>query len=157
MPDGGLDRNGVVLTGRLVSAESRTIRTSGRSLVELKVRVSRPPRRGETDGYETVPVTVWDATLGAALLELAPGTALLILGTLRAREYNTRLYLELVADHISVDLAKADGAPPAPAARPSGSRAAARRDDEVPFKGADHEDGPAWREPPGPWAHHSHP
>jgi hypothetical protein len=133
MPDGGLDRNGVVLTGRLVSAESRTIGTSGRSLVELKVRVSRPPRRGETDGYETVPVAVWDATLGAALLELAPGTALLILGTLRAREYNTRLYLEPVADHISVDLAKADGAPPAPAARPSGSRPAARRDDEVPF------------------------
>ena len=105
-----MDRNVVTLSGRLESATSRTIGAAGRSLVEVRLRVSKPARRGEVDAHEVVPVVVWDTTVGAALLELEAGTGLVILGRISAREWQSpsgqaKTFLEVVAESVTVDAA----------------------------------------------------
>jgi single-stranded DNA-binding protein len=56
-----MDTNVVVLTGRLVAATERTVGQSGRTLVELRLAVTRRKGQGETPEM-VLPVTVWPAT-----------------------------------------------------------------------------------------------
>jgi single-stranded DNA-binding protein len=134
-------RNQVVLIGDVVSVAERAVGQSGRTLVEARVAVMRPGRKGEGEARDVIPVVVWDGATGAALTALAPGTALVILGRVSAREWTaptgqTRTFVEIVAEHVTVDVAAAPGAvrAAAPAGRPI-ARAAPRAsaDDSVPF------------------------
>jgi hypothetical protein len=56
--------------------------------------------------------------VGAAVLELPAGTPVTIVGRLQAREWHTRIYLELVAETVTVDVAVGPGEPAASAERP---------------------------------------
>jgi single-stranded DNA-binding protein len=137
-----MDTNLVLLTGRLVSAAERTVGQSGRTLVELRLGVARPGRKGEAEQQAVLPITIWTGDVGAAVLGLREGTPVTVLGRLTAREWNNRLYLELVGESVTVDVAAMPGeaAPPAgaeapaPARRPV-SRATSREpgDETVPF------------------------
>ena len=81
-----MNRNAVIPSGTLVGATSRAIGQQGRSLVEARLRVSKPARRGEPEAHEVVPVIVWDGALGTALLALSPGLPCVVLGRISARE-----------------------------------------------------------------------
>ena len=155
-----MDKNITILTGTWAAASSRAIGPQGRSLVELRLRVTRPGKKGEGETAEVVPVIVWDATLGAALCDLADGTPLTVVGRISAREWQApggqvKTFVEVVAESVTVDAATvpslvtrvggggesregpssgsrpgAEPAAPAPS-RPSSGRPSARS--EVPF------------------------
>ena len=141
MREGGLDRNVVLLTRLLVKVQTRQIGAAGRSLVELRLRVAKPPRRGETAAHETVPITVWDEELGAALVELAPDTPLVVVGRVSARDWTApsgqvKTFVEIVAERVTVDAELVPEAAPAadqPVAAPAPRGRGRPDDDEVPF------------------------
>ena len=126
-----VDTNVVVLTGRLVSAAERTVSQSGRTLTELRVGLARPGRKGDVDQETVLPITIWTADVGAAVRELPDGTPVTVVGRLQAREWNNRLYLELIAESVTVDVAALG----APATQEPGSAlpAAPSRPRDVPF------------------------
>jgi single-stranded DNA-binding protein len=137
-----MDTNTVLLTGRLVSAAERTVGQQGRTLVELRLGVARPGRKGEAEQQTVLPVTIWTGEVGAAVLGLREGTLLTVVGRLQAREWNGRLYLELVGESVTVDVAAMPGeaaspagaGAPAPARRPEARGSSrASTEDEVPF------------------------
>ena len=88
-----------------------------------------------------MPVTIWNDDVGTAVLTLPVGTALTVVGKLTSREWNTRLYLELLADHVAAAVVTpGEGREPMPTARPStaparpsGERSTAREKSDVPF------------------------
>jgi single-stranded DNA-binding protein len=119
--------NTVVLTGTVVAATERTVGQSGRTLTELRLAITRSGRPGEGDAQTVIPVTIWATDVGAAVREVPEGTPLTVVGRLQAREWNTRLYLELIGEHVTVAVTGSSGAAPgAPqAAAPSASPAVA--------------------------------
>jgi single-stranded DNA-binding protein len=142
-----VDKNIIVMTGTWAAASARAIGQSGRSLTELRLRVTRPGKKGEGETAEVVPCIIWDGTLGAVLLDLAPGTPLTVIGRISAREWQapggqTKTFVEVVGESVTVDAA-AMGAPsetapvarpvvaPAVQSRPAGARPASS--DSVPF------------------------
>jgi single-stranded DNA-binding protein len=154
-----VDRNLTILTGTLVSAASRTIGQQGKSLVELKLAVSRPGRKGEGEQTDTIPVTIWSGDLGAAVLGLGEGTPCTVVARVSSREWNGKLYLELIGEHVTIGATMAasgepveavpaeapavrtvrvtvGGVPapdPAPAAAPARPGGPTRREPSVPF------------------------
>ena len=101
------DTNTVLVTGTWVAASTRAIGQSGRTLVELKLRVTRPGKKGEGETAETVPIIVWDGRLGDALLDLAPGTPLTVVGRISARDWTapggqTKTFLEVVGERVTI-------------------------------------------------------
>ena len=135
------DKNMVIVTGTLASATERTVGQQGRTLTELRLAVARPGRKGEGEQTDTVPVTIWNDDVGTAVLILPAGTPLTIIGKLTSREWNNRLYLELLADHVAVDVVTpGEGREATPTARPSaaparasGERSTAGEKSDVPF------------------------
>jgi hypothetical protein len=128
-----MDTNVVLVSGRVLSAAERTVGHAGRTLVELRLGVTRPGRKGEAEQQTVLPITIWAGDVGAAVLGLAPGTPLTVLGRLGAREWNTRLYLELLGETVTVDVAAGPGETAAPTSR-SVPRAAPRETaTDVPF------------------------
>ena len=128
-----MDTNVVVLTGRLVSAAERTVGQSGRTLTELRLSVARPGRKGEAEAQMVIPVTLWTPDLGAAVRALPEGTPLTVVGRLQAREWNNRLYLELIGESVTVDVAAAPGEPAAPTGRPPARATPRETATDVPF------------------------
>ena len=136
-----MDTNVVVVTGRLISAAERTVGQQGRTLVELRLAVARAGRKGEGDQQAVLPVTIWAGDVGAAVRAVPEGTPLTLVGRLQAREWNNRLYLELVAESVSMDVTSSPGEaapparaePPAPARRPVPRATPRAPADEVPF------------------------
>ena len=54
-----------------------------------------------------MPITVWDGPLGAALLEVASGTGLTVIGRVSAREWQapggqTKTFLEVVGESVTI-------------------------------------------------------
>ena len=140
-----MDTNITILTGTVVAATERTIGQQNRSLVELRLGVTRPGRRGEPEApRDVIPLTIWDGALGAAVLGLAERTPVTVVARVGSREWNGKLYLELLAEHVTADVASAPGpdlreptptrpsvAEPVPApSRPGGP---SRRESGVPF------------------------
>jgi single-stranded DNA-binding protein len=131
-----VDTNVVVLTGRLVSATERTVGQQGRTLVELRLAIARPGRKGEGEAQTILPLTIWDGPMGLAVRDLPEGTPLTVVGRVTAREWNARLYLELLAETVAVDVTAVPGPaarefsvePPAAPSSPSRSRSR-----DVPF------------------------
>jgi single-stranded DNA-binding protein len=105
-----MDTNLVVLTGRLVSAAERAVGQSGRTLTELRLGLARPGRKGDADQETVVPVTIWATDVGAAVRALPDGTPLTVVGQLRGREWQDRVFLDLVAETVTVDVAAAPDA-----------------------------------------------
>jgi single-stranded DNA-binding protein len=147
-----MDKNSVVLIGSLAGVAQRPIGQQGRTLVELRLAVSRPGRKGEGEVAEVVPVIIWDGRLGDALLDLAPGTPLTVVGRVSARSWTPagggaeRIFTEVVAEQVLVDATRAAPGEPAAATAPTstarpepraatrpGIRPSERRDDDVPF------------------------
>jgi single-stranded DNA-binding protein len=128
-----MDTNLVVLTGTKVSAAERTVGPSGRTLTELRLAVTRPGRKGEAEPPMVVPVTIWADVVGIAVRELAEGTPLTVVGRLQAREWKERLYLELVADAVTVDVTAGPDAPPPSPSRPIGRPTPRPTATDVPF------------------------
>jgi single-stranded DNA-binding protein len=98
--------------------------------------VSRPGKRGEGETAEVVPIIVWDGTLGAALLDLPPGTPLTVIGRISAREWTapggqTKTFLEVVGESVTVGVetlgAGGASSPAAPTARPHAAPAVPSR------------------------------
>jgi single-stranded DNA-binding protein len=112
-----VDTNLVVLTGTVVSAAERAVGHQGRTLTELRLAVARPGRKGEAEA-PPISVTIWDYALGTAVRELADGTPLTVVGRLQGRVWNERLYLEVIGERVTVDVAAGPGEPAAPAERP---------------------------------------
>jgi single-stranded DNA-binding protein len=129
-----MDTNLVVLTGRLVSAAERAVGQSGRPLTELRLAVARLGRTGEREPPTVIPVTVWAGDVGAAVCGRPEGTPVRIVARLQSREWNQRVYVEVVAETVSVDVTAPLGTDAAPARRPV-ARAAPRAaaDDDAPF------------------------
>jgi hypothetical protein len=128
-----MDTNVVVLTGRFVSAAERTVGQSGRTLRELRLTVTRPGRKGEAEQTTIIPVTLWDGVLGIAVRELAEGTPLTVVGRVSAREGNTRLFLELIGESVTVDVAAGPAAPPPPVPRSTARATPRPTANDVPF------------------------
>ena len=130
---------------------ARAIGQQGRSLVELRLAVTRPGRKGEGETSEVVPITIWDGALGAALLDLAPGTPLTVVGRISAREWSApggqaKTFVEVVGERVTIGVETVGGVnepreaapasqpsaePAAAPSRPAGARPASRS--EVPF------------------------
>jgi len=109
------DKNLTILTGALVSATERSIGQAGRSLVELRLGVTRPVRRGEAESpRDLIPVTIWSGDLGAAVLGLAEGTPCTVVARVGSREWNGKLYLELIAESVTIDAAAGGAESPDP-------------------------------------------
>jgi single-stranded DNA-binding protein len=98
------DTNVVILTGRVVSTAERVVGQRGQTLTELRLAVTRPGRKGEAESEMTVPVTVWASAVGTAVRALPVGTPLTVLGRLQAREWQDRIFLDLVAESVSVNV-----------------------------------------------------
>jgi hypothetical protein len=128
-----MDTNLVVLTGRLVSAADRTVGQSGRTLTELRLAVTRPGRKSEGEQQMIVPITLWDAVVGIAVRELPAGTPLTVVGRVSAREGNTRLFLELLGESVTVDVAAGPDAPPPPVPRSTARATPRPTATDVPF------------------------
>jgi single-stranded DNA-binding protein len=111
-----VDLNVVVVTGRLVSAVERAVGQSGRVLTELRLGIARPSRKGEAEQPTVVPITIWAGDVGAAVRDLPEGTRLTVVGRVSAREWNTRLYVEVIADAVTMAVAAGPGEPAVPAA-----------------------------------------
>ena len=72
-----------------------------------------------------MPVTIWNDDVGTAVLTLPVGTALTVVGKLTSREWNTRLYLELLADHVAAAVVTpGEGREPMPRPGPAPRRSA---------------------------------
>jgi single-stranded DNA-binding protein len=124
----------VVLSGVLAAASLRTI-GHGRTLVDLRLAVTRPARKGEGTTREVIPITLWAGDVGAAVLGLAAGTPLVVLGRVSAREWTSpsgavKTFLEVVGERVTVDV-EALGAEPRAVGSPADP--AAREPDAVPF------------------------
>jgi single-stranded DNA-binding protein len=148
-----MDRNSLILSGALVAASERSVGSSGRTLTEMKLAVTRPGRKGEGEAREVVPITIWAPEVGAAMRDLPAGTPLTVLGQISAREWTapsgqTKTFLEVVGEAVLVDATMATLGEPAavaPAhppvaepvaapARPGGPTRREPRDaDKVPF------------------------
>ena len=133
----------VIVTGTLAAATERTVGQSGPDAHRAPAG-RRPDRdaKGSGEQADTIPVTIWnDDRRDRRPDGLPAGTPLTVIGKLTSREWNNRLYLELVADHVAVDVA-AQGEvreaaptaqPSAAPARVSGERSTAREKSDVPF------------------------
>jgi single-stranded DNA-binding protein len=125
-----VDLNVVLLSGVLAAATERTVGQQGRTLVEPRLAVARPGRTGEGAAQTVLPITIWAGDVGAAVCAVPEGTPLTVVGRLQAREWNNRLYLELIAESVTVDVSVAPETaarelgpePPAAPSSPSGSR-----------------------------------
>jgi hypothetical protein len=124
-----MDLNVVLLQGALVAATERRVGAQGRTLVELRLAILRPGRTGE--GRDQIPVTIWAGDVGAVVRALPLGTPLTVVGRLTAREWNSRWYLECLAEHVTVDVATWEpGVEPPPARRVPTPE---DKDDDIPF------------------------
>ena len=69
--------------------------------------VARPGKKGEGETAEVVPIIVWDGPLGAALLDLMPGTPLTVVGRISARKWTapggqSKTFVEVVGEGVTV-------------------------------------------------------
>jgi hypothetical protein len=69
-----MDLNVVLLRGVLAAATERSVGHQERTLVELRLAVTRPGRTGEGEARVLILVTIWAGAVGAAVRALPPGT-----------------------------------------------------------------------------------
>lgn len=124
--------NEVRLTGRVSGAPTQRELPSGDTVVQLRVVVPRPVRRGRSPGVavgkdggsgsgarrramvDTIDVACWSARARAAALRLADGAGVQVQGALRRRFFSTgagrasRYEVEATSVH-GVDLVQAAG------------------------------------------------
>jgi hypothetical protein len=128
-----MDTNLVLLTGTVVSVIERTVGPQGRTLTELRLALARPGRKGEAETPTVLPITIWAPDVGAAVLGLPDGMPVTVVGRLHALEWNTKLYLDVIAETVSVAVAAGSGEPVAPAPRPVPQAPPREAAEDVPF------------------------
>ena len=105
----------IVLTGRLVADPEIKFGASGIAI--LKARVVTSGRKKTDDGWQDVDTTFWSVTAFRSLAEnavesLRKGDEVIVVGKVKAREYETpegekRTSMEIIADSLGLNLERA--------------------------------------------------
>lgn len=104
----------ITITGRLGADPELTFANSGTAIVRLRVVTDRRVKEG--DEWKSVDTTWWSVTGFKALAEgcandLAKGDLVIVVGTVKSREYETRegekrTVWEVIANHVGRDLSR---------------------------------------------------
>ena len=132
----------VTLTGRLGADPELRFAASGVAVCNMRVVTDRRVKEG--DEWKSVDTTWWQVTAFKALAErcvdrLAKGDPVVVIGKVRGREWEDpktgekRHAMEVIADSVSLDLARVKDAAARPTALPTSNDPWASQSEDAPF------------------------